>query len=169
MSSHRRHRFSRQALRRGEAGVAARLGLAGACVGGLWWGLGRPDGAVFWSFAGLYLVYAAWQAVRERRFERQRWEVKRRYEVWFEPGVMHVAVPLVPGESLPLDSIVNIEAIIERSRVTRLLVDDRSGERAIYSGFEDMAAFAHDFRDAAPHAPFRNMRMGFFMRLREIR
>lgn len=126
------------------------------------------NGLVFWAVASVYLGYAIWQALREQRFERERWEVKRRYELWFEPGVMHVAVPLVQGETLPLDSIVNIEAVVERSRIARLLVEDRSGERSIYSGFEDMNAFARDLRNAAPQARFRNMRMGFPMRLKEM-
>lgn len=127
-----------------------------------------PRGPVFWSLAGVYLTYTLWQCAGLRRFERARWDNKRRYEVWFEPGVMHVAVPLVPAELVPLDSIVSIEAVMERSRVARLLVDDCSGERSIYSGFEDMEAFARDFRVAAPHARFRTMRMGFPMRLKEI-
>lgn len=168
MSSHRRHRFSREELRRGELGFGVRLGAAVAGVGVLWWAFDTPRGPVFWSLAGVYLMYTLWQAARLHRFERARWDNKRRYEVWFGPGVMHVAVPLVPAESVPLDSIVSIEAVMERSRVARLLADDRSGERSIYSGFEDMAAFARDFRDSAPQARFRTMRMGLSMRLKEV-
>lgn len=126
------------------------------------------NGPVFWSLASVYRACAFWQAMRAQRRERARWEVKRRYEVWCEPGVMHAAVPLVQGGSPPLDGIVHIGAVVERSRIARLLVDDRSGARSICSGFEDMAAFVRDFRSAALRARFRNLRVACPMRLEEM-
>lgn len=168
MTSHRRHRFSRSSLRGDLLGLAQRIIWTLLATGFFAWAYDLWSSTIFWIVSALALAYAIWQGWRESVFERTRWEEKRRLEVWFEPGVIHMRRNTGEHEAHALDGVTSIEAITVGGRVTRLLVDDSTGQRTIYTGFEDMEAFADDLRRAIPKVPFRRMRIAFTGKLKEI-
>jgi hypothetical protein len=67
-----------------------------------------------------------------------------------------------------LSDISAVDALEEKGMVIRLLVDKKDGARAIYAGFNDMEAFAREFRLNVPHAKFRRVRAGFTLKLKEV-
>ncbi|MBN8728877.1 MAG: hypothetical protein J0H15_14430 [Xanthomonadales bacterium] len=124
---------------------------------------------VAWIMSTLVIAFWAWHWWKQQRQEAAFWESRRNLVIWLEEGRLWVHEPgLAAPNSEALDWVDSIDAVVERGRVVRLLVDDRSGNRRVYAGFHDMDAFATAFRRQAPRARFRRVRLGFPMRLKEI-
>jgi hypothetical protein len=124
---------------------------------------------VAWSAGGVVTALLAWRWEQQYRYEAAFWEQKSKYLVWFEDGRLCVSANDVPlPESEPLSDISAIDALEEKGSVIRLLVDKKNGTKTIYAGFDDMEAFAREFRLNASQAKFRRVRLGFPMKLKEI-
>lgn len=131
--------------------------------------LGAQRSVVAWIACGAVLALAAWRWRQQRIHEAAFWEQKRRLAIWFEDGRLRASSDGVPlSGSEPLDDVTAVDVLIEKGRPTRLLVDRADGRRTIYAGFDDMEAFAREFRLAAPRAKFRRVRLCFPMQLKEI-
>ena len=103
------------------------------------------------------------------RFESDFWKQKSKVEVWFEDGRLFASSD---GKVLPdpesLMDVAAIDAQEERGRIVRLHVDKKDGTKDIYSGLDDMDAFAAEFKMNVPQAKFRRVRLGFPMKLKEV-
>lgn len=131
--------------------------------------LGAQRSAVAWAACAAVLALIAWRWWQQRAWEAAFWERKRGWVVWFEDGCMHAAsdgAPLPRTESL--EDVAAVDVVFERGKPVRLLADKADGSRTVYTGFDDMDAFAAEFRSAAPHAKFRHVRLAFPMKLKEI-
>ncbi len=105
------------------------------------------------------------------RHEAAFWESRRRALIWLEDGRLYVSPEgaLKPeSDAESLSDVRNVDALEERGKVVRLLVDKEDGTRVMYAGFDDMEAFASEFGLNAPQARFRRVRMGFPMKLKEV-
>ena len=124
---------------------------------------------VAWSAAAVVIALLVWRWRQQYRYESAFWEQKSKYLVWFEDGRLCASANDVPlPESESLSNISAIDALEEKGSVVRLLVDKKDGTKAIYAGFDDMEAFAREFRLNASQAKFRRVRLGFPMKLKEV-
>jgi len=131
--------------------------------------LGAQRSGVAWAACAALLGLIAWRWWRQRAYEAAFWARKRALQVWFEDGRLQAAadgVPQPPSE--PLHEVAAVDVVFERGRPARLLVARPDGSRAVYAGFDDMEAFAREFRLAAPGATFRRVQRAFPMKLKEF-
>ena len=131
--------------------------------------LGTQRRLVAWSVCAAIIMLLPWRRWQQRRFESVFWEEKRKLLVWFEDGRLFAATDGVPlSDSESLSEICGIDALEESASVVRLLVDKKDGTKTIYAGFDDMDAFAREFRSNASQAKFRRVRLGFPMKVKDI-
>lgn len=131
--------------------------------------LGAQGSGVAWAACAALLGLIAWRGWRQRAYEAAFWERKRALAVWFEAGRLHAAADGVPQpQSESLDDVAAVDVVFVKGRPVRLLVDRSERSRTVYAGFDDMEAFAREFRLAAPQAKFRRVRWAFPMKLEEF-
>lgn len=135
---------------------------------------GMQSSFIAWSICAGVVVVLFWRWWQMHRCELEFWKIRSRQVVWLDGGRLHVSVDgafvsELEAESLSLSDVRNVDALEERGKIVRLLVDKDDGTRAVYAGFDDMEAFASEFRLNTPQAKFRRVRLGFLMRLKEIR
>lgn len=168
-TSFRRFRFVRKAARaQWYVGPWIYFGLA-LSIPGILMLLGLQGSVVAWAVGLALMALLAWRMWQQRVHEAAFWAEKRKLAVWFEHGRLYVGshdAPLPQSESL--QDVTAVDVLVERGQAVRLLVDAKDGSRTIYAGFDDMEAFASEFRLAAPKARFRRVRLGFPSRLKEI-
>ena len=167
--THRKFRFIRKAARAQWYIGPWLYGSLALSVPALVFLLGIQRSLVAWSVCAAIIVLLTWRWWQQRRFESVFWEEKRKLLVWFEDGRLFASTDGVPlSDSESLSEICGIDALDERGSVVRLLVDKKDGTRTIYAGFDDMEAFAREFRSNASQAKFRRVRLGFPMKAKEI-
>jgi len=129
--------------------------------------LGAQSSVVAWLICAVVCAYAGYQAWRELLVESAFWAGKKDLALSFEDGVLVVRSA---HETLASDlsEYVSVDAVEEDGRVVRVLADRPDGKRDIYAGFDDMEAFAAEFRLNAPRARFRRVKLGFPMTLKEV-
>lgn len=133
--------------------------------------LGVQSSFIAWAICVGVIALLVWRWRQMRRYEAAFWESRRKALIWLEGGRLYVSLEgaLVPeSDAESLSDVRNVDALEERGEVIRLLVDKEDGTRVIYAGFDDMEAFASEFRLNAPQAKFRRVRMGFPMKLKEV-
>lgn len=131
--------------------------------------IGAQSSFVAWSICSAVLVLLGWRWWQQHRYESAFWGQKRKLLVWFEDGRLWASADGAPlRESESLSDVSAVDALEEKGSVVRLLVDKADGTRTIYAGFDDMEAFAREFRLNVPGAKFRRVRLGFPMKLKEV-
>lgn len=102
-------------------------------------------------------------------YELEFWKNRRELVVWLDGGRVYVTTDGA-SESVTesLCDVRSVDAVEERGKIVRLLVDKSDGTRVMYAGFNDMEAFTSEFRRNTPQAKFRRVRLGFPMTLKEV-
>jgi hypothetical protein len=130
-------------------------GLLALSLLGMIFMIGAQRSLVAWLACAVVIGLLVWRWWQQRRFESVFWEQKRKLSVWFEEGQLRASAEDVDlQESESLSDINAIDALEENGSVVRLLVDKEDGTRTIYAGFDDMDAFAREFRLNAPRPSF---------------
>ena len=167
--AHRKFHFVRKAARAQWYIEPWLFGLLALSIPGLVFLMGVHRSAVAWLACAIVIGLLVWRFWQQHRYESAFWEEKRNILVWLEDGRLFASKE---GGPLPdpasLSDISAVDALEEKGMVVRLLVDKKDGTRVIYAGFNDMEAFAREFRLNAPHAKFRRVRVGFTMKLKEV-
>ncbi|MCX7557239.1 hypothetical protein OS187_10490 [Xanthomonadaceae bacterium JHOS43] len=141
--------------------------LSGPLMLWLWNAWRSPWG---WALCLVFILWCARGWWREAQSEQQFWESRRGLRVWLVDGRLHVSDGELETE-VPddLGDVRAIDAIVDRKgRVERLLVERGEGRKGLYLGFDDMDAFAREFRMHAPQARFRRVRVTWATTLREV-
>lgn len=131
--------------------------------------LGVQRSFVAWLVCAGWIALLGWRWRQMHRRESEFWGDRKGLLVWLEDGYLHVSSD---GKHLPdplsLSDVRAIDALEEKGKIVRLLVDKADGVRTTYAGFDDMEAFAVEFKLNAPQAKFRRVRFGFPMKLKEV-
>ncbi|MHC9085588.1 hypothetical protein ACYX7E_11235 [Luteimonas sp. RIT-PG2_3] len=167
-STHRVYRFDRKAVRaRWYFGPWIALFQAGSAVA-LVWLMGVQHSPLAWTVCAAWLAWLAWSWWRERGVERELWAFRQPIRVWFADGRLHVDDGHGQSVEQSFDQVAAVEAIEAKGRVVRLLVDRKDGARDVYAGYDDMDAFASEFRSQVRNVPFKRMRGSFSGGLKEV-
>jgi hypothetical protein len=131
--------------------------------------MGAHHSVVAWLACVIVTGLLVWRFWQQHRYESDFWKEKQNVLVWLEDGRLFASKEGMPlPDSVSLSDISAVDALEEKGMVIRLLVDKKDGTRAIYAGFNDMEAFAREFRLNVPQAKFRRVRVGFTMKLKEV-
>jgi len=95
------------------------------------------------------------------------WAERKELTVWFEDGKL-VVRSTHETRATDLSEYVSLDAVEEKGRIVRVLADRPDGQRDVYAGFDNMEAFAAEFRLHARGARFRRVKLGFPMTLKEV-
>ncbi|MCB1561634.1 MAG: hypothetical protein KDI75_11175 [Xanthomonadales bacterium] len=124
---------------------------------------------VAWVACALIVGALAYSSWREKRLEALFWERQKDLVAWFDEGRLFASNNASPEPFvIDLDEFSAVDALEERGVVVRLLADHSNGTRSIIDGFDDMEAFAREFRLNAPRVRFRRVRLGFPNKLKEV-
>lgn len=133
--------------------------------------LGVQSSFVAWAICVGLIAMLLWRWRQMRLYEAAFWESRRKILIWLDGGRLYASTNgalMAESDTESLSDVRNVDALEERGKIVRLLVDKVDGTRDIYAGFDDMEAFAAEFRLNTPQAKFRRVRMGFPMKLKEV-